>query len=60
MVGGLITGAVLYALGFWVLPLLFPVGLAPFWLPPLGKLLQAMAHAVYGVVFGFAYRQLTS
>lgn len=55
LVGGLITGAVLYLLGFWILPLLFPVWLAPFWLPATGKLLQAMAHAVYGLVFGWVY-----
>lgn len=52
---GLIAGAILYALGFWALPLVFPGWLAPFWLPPIEKALQAMAHAVYGVVFGFAY-----
>lgn len=56
--GGLITGAILYALGFWALPLLFPAWLSPFWLPPLGRLLQAMAHAVYGWVFGVVYARL--
>lgn len=56
--GGLIAGAVLYALGFWVLPLLFPERLAPFWLPPTGRALQAAAHAVYGLVLGLAYRRL--
>lgn len=56
--GGLIAGAVLYALGFWMLPMLFPVWLSPFWLPPAGKMLQALAHAVYGVTFGIAYRRL--
>lgn len=55
--GGLITAAVLYAMGFWLLPLLFPVWLAPFWLPPAGKMLQAVAHAVYGMVFGLVYRR---
>lgn len=55
--GGLITGAVLYAMGFWVLPLLFPVWLAPFWLPPVGRMLQAVAHVVYGVVFGLVYQR---
>jgi hypothetical protein len=50
---------VLYLLGFWALPLLFPVWLSPFWLPPMGRALQAVAHAVYGVVFGVAYRRLT-
>lgn len=58
--GGLIAGAMLYVLGFWLLPLLFPVWLAPFWLPPMGKILQAVAHAVYGVVFGLAYRRLAA
>lgn len=57
--GGLITGAMLYLLGFWILPLLFPVWLAPFWLPPTGKLLQALAHAIYGLAFGSVYRSLT-
>lgn len=57
VVGGLITAAVLYGMGFWVLPLLFPVWLAPFWLPPVGKMLQAVAHVVYGVVFGLVYRR---
>lgn len=55
VVGGLITAAILYALGFWVLPLVFPRWLAPFWLPPTGRLLQAVAHAVYGGVFGLTY-----
>lgn len=57
--GGLIAGAALYALGFWALPLLLPERLAPFWLPPMGRALQAAAHAVYGVVLGLAYRRLT-
>lgn len=57
--GGLITGAVLYVLGFWALPLLFPTRLAPFWLPSLDKAMQAVAHVVYGLVFGYAYRWLT-
>ena len=57
LAGGLITAAVLYGLGFWALPLLFPSWLAPFWLPPLGRMLQAAAHLVYGVVFGLSYRR---
>ena len=57
--GGLFTAALLYALGFWVLPLLFPVWLSPFWLPPMGKMLQLVAHAVYGWVFGIAFSRLT-
>lgn len=56
--GGFLTAAILYALGFWALPLLFDEWLAPFWLPPIGRLLQAGAHAFYGVVFGMAYRRL--
>lgn len=56
--GGLVTGAILYALGFWALPILFPSWLAPFWLLPTGRLLQALAHAVYGVVLGAAYSRL--
>lgn len=56
--GGLITGAVLYALGFWILPLTFPQWLAPFWLPSVGRALQAVAHAVYGWAFGAAFARL--
>jgi hypothetical protein len=55
--GGLIAGGVLYALGFWLLPILFPDWLAPFWLPPDGRALQALAHVVYGVVFGLVYER---
>lgn len=57
IVGGLITAAALYGLGFWLLPLLFPTWLAPFRLPPTGRALQAVAHTVYGVVFGLAFRK---
>lgn len=56
--GGLITGAVLYALGFWILPLAFPDRLAAFWLPPPGRALQAGAHAIYGMAFGVGFRLL--
>lgn len=59
LLGGLIAGAVLYGMGFWALPLLFPTWLSPFWLPPTGRVLQAAAHVVYGVVFGLTYRRLT-
>jgi hypothetical protein len=57
--GGLITAATLYTRGFWILPLLFPVWLAPFWLPAPGRALQEVAHAVYGIVFGWAFRRLS-
>lgn len=56
--GGLITGGILYALGFWILPLTFPEWLSPFWLPATEKLLQVVAHAVYGWVFGVAFARL--
>lgn len=56
--GGFITGGVLYVLGFWILPLSFPQWLAPFWLPPMGRALQAVAHAVYGWAFGTAFARL--
>ncbi|MBW3570503.1 MAG: hypothetical protein KY467_05310 [Gemmatimonadetes bacterium] len=56
--GGLVTGAILYGLGFWALPLLFPAWLAPFWLDPTGRALQAVAHAFYGWVLGVAYTRL--
>lgn len=56
--GGVVTGMVLYVLGFWVLPLLFPHRLAPFWLPATEKLLQAGSHLIYGIVFGVAFRAI--
>jgi hypothetical protein len=58
LIGGLIAGVVLYALGFRALPRLYPAWLAPFWLPPAGRALQAGAHIVYGLVFGLTYRRL--
>lgn len=58
LTGGLLLGGLLYLFGFWVLPLLFPHWLAPFWLPPPERALQALAHAVYGVIFGLTYRML--
>ncbi len=45
----------LYLFGFWILPLLFPRWLSPYWLPPVGRLLQVMAHVFYGVVLGITY-----
>lgn len=57
--GGLITGGILYALGFWILPLAFPEWLAPFSLPPMEKMLEAVTHAVYGWVFGVVFARLT-
>lgn len=56
--GALVAAAVLYALGFWILPQLFPDWLSPFWLPPTGRALQAVAHAIYSVVFGLAFKAL--
>lgn len=53
--GGMVTGMLLYVLGFWLLPVLFPGWLAPFWLPPSGKVMQALAHLFYGFVFGWVY-----
>lgn len=58
LVGGLITGGVLHALGFWILPQLFPTWLGPFRLPPMARLLQALAHAVYGMTLGYTFRHL--
>lgn len=55
MEGGLVAGALLYGVGFWLLPQLLPVWLAPFWLPSTGRALQAVAHAFYGLVLGYAY-----
>lgn len=56
--GGIVAGTVLYALGFWALPLMFPAWLAPFWLPATDRMLQAVAHAAYGVVFGLTFQRL--
>lgn len=58
--GGIITGMLLYLLGFWILPLLFPAWLAPFWLPPFDRLLQAIGHLAYGYAFGRVFALLAS
>jgi len=57
--GGLIAGAVLYVLGFLVLPVLFPEWLAPFRVPPVMHLVEIVMHAVYGPVFGWSYHRMT-
>ncbi|CAN5861508.1 hypothetical protein BH20GEM3_BH20GEM3_04470 [soil metagenome] len=57
IVGGLIAGAVLYLLGFVLLPAVFPDWLAPFRVPPLMHVIEIITHAVYGVVFGLAFRR---
>ncbi len=57
LVGGLIAGAVLYLLGFVLLPAVFPDWLAPFRVPPLMHMIEIITHAVYGVVFGLAFRR---
>jgi len=56
--GGLIAGAVLYLLGFVVLPAIFPEWLRPFRVPPVMHLVEILMHGVYGIVFGLAYRRL--
>lgn len=56
--GGLIAGAVLYLFGFIILPAVFPGWLAPFRVPPLMHMIEIITHAVYGVVFGLAFRRL--
>ncbi len=60
VVGGLITGGILYAVGFWILPLSFPQWLSPFWLAPDEKALQAVAHVIYGWIFGWAFARRTA
>jgi hypothetical protein len=57
IVGGLIAGAVLYLLGFVLLPAVFPDWLAPFRVPRLMHMIEIITHAVYGVVFGLAFRR---
>lgn len=56
--GGLLTAAVLYVIGFWILPALWPHWLSPMRLPMPERLVSAATHAAYGVVFGVAYRAL--
>lgn len=58
LAGGLLTAGLLYLFGFWILPLVFSDWLSPFWLPPMGRVLQFIAHAVYGVVFGVSFHRL--
>lgn len=60
LAGGLLVAGFLYFFGFWILPLVFRDWLAPFWLPPLGKALQLMAHTIYGIVLGISYRSLSA
>jgi hypothetical protein len=57
--GGVIAGAVLYVLGFVVLPALFPEWLAPFRVPPVMHAVEIVMHGIYGIVFGLAFRRLT-
>lgn len=57
--GGLVAGAILYVLGFWALPLLFPAWLAPFRMPLAETALEAVLHAFYGWVFGASYARLS-
>jgi hypothetical protein len=57
ILGGLTAGAVLYLLGFLLLPAVFPDWLAPFRVPPLMHMVEIITHAVYGVVFGLAFRR---
>jgi hypothetical protein len=49
---------VLYLLGFVILPVVFPEWLVPFRVPPVMHVVEIVMHAVYGVVFGLAYRWL--
>jgi hypothetical protein len=57
--GGLIAGAVLYLLGFLILPALVPEWLAPFDVPPVMHAVEIVMHAVYGLVFGWTFGCLT-
>jgi hypothetical protein len=58
LAGGLLAGLLLYLLGFWPLPLVLKDWLAPFWLPPVGRALQLVAHIVYGAALGASFRRL--
>lgn len=60
LAGGLLTGALLYAFGFWILPRLFPQWLAPFLLAPAELSLQALSHLIYGLVLVLVYSHLLS
>lgn len=57
--GGLVTGGVLYALGSYILPAMLGEWVEPMNKSPKEKVMTAMTHAFYGVVFGLAYRELT-
>lgn len=59
MAGGLLAAGLLYMFGFWLLPALFPDWLEPFRLPVAGKVMQAIAHLIYGVTFGLFFARLT-
>lgn len=54
---GLMAGATLYVVGFFVLPALFPEWLAPFRMSPVMHLVQIVMHGIYGFVFGWSYRR---
>lgn len=56
--GGLVTGAVLYALGSYILPAALGDWVEPMKKSPKEKAMTALTHAFYGVVFGLAYQQL--
>lgn len=56
--GGLLAGLLLYLFGFLLLPLVFRDWLDPFWLPPVGRAIQLVAHIVYGAVLGASFRSL--
>lgn len=58
LAGGLLAAALLYLFGFWILPLVFSDWFSPFWLPPVGRALQFIAHTVYGIVFGVSFSRL--
>jgi hypothetical protein len=57
--GGLVTGGVFYALGSYILPGAFPEWVAPMKKSLKEKVMTAVVHAFYGVVFGLAYGALT-
>lgn len=55
LTGGLLAGGLLYLFGFWLLPALFPEWLEPFRLPVAGKVMQALAHLIYGFALGLFF-----
>ena len=56
--GGVITGEVLYTLGTYILPNVFPRWLSPMAKSKKERVVAAGTHALYGITFGLFYQAL--